>query len=167
MTQPEYAQRCVLQAVCHAPKNAREQRAPPRDFVVPRINLRVRDQRAVESSEQRAKIARGVRADVRRELGTQKIGQPADEGNVAEDVPLAEIRAVRLEWIQTIRREDNNGTTALTDAMRFANRLRVVRDVFTAAGGTHDDWDTYDRVMRDERRTAVLVTPGRVYSNPA
>src|SRR5207244_11675446 len=23
----------------------------------------------------------------------------------------------------------------------------LLRDIFTAAGGTHDDWDTYDRVM--------------------
>jgi PPOX class probable F420-dependent enzyme len=45
--------------------------------------------------------------------------------------------------------------------------LRVLlRDVFTAAGGTHDDWDTYDRVMAAERRAAVLVAPRRVYSNP-
>jgi PPOX class probable F420-dependent enzyme len=43
---------------------------------------------------------------------------------------------------------------------------RLLRDIFSAAGGTHDDWDEYDRVMRDERRTAVLVTPTRVYSNP-
>ncbi len=42
----------------------------------------------------------------------------------------------------------------------------LLRDIFSAAGGTHDDWDTYDRVMREERRTAVLVTPTRVYSNP-
>jgi PPOX class probable F420-dependent enzyme len=48
-----------------------------------------------------------------------------------------------------------------------AERLRVLlREIFTAAGGTHDDWDTYDRVMREERRTAVLVTPTRIYSNP-
>ncbi|MGH3389523.1 MAG: TIGR03618 family F420-dependent PPOX class oxidoreductase [Actinomadura sp.] len=46
-------------------------------------------------------------------------------------------------------------------------RLRLLlREIFTAAGGTHDDWDTYDRVMREERRTAVLVSPARVYSNP-
>ncbi|TMS45844.1 TIGR03618 family F420-dependent PPOX class oxidoreductase [Mycobacterium sp. DBP42] len=44
---------------------------------------------------------------------------------------------------------------------------RLLRDVFTAAGGTHDDWDTYDRVMREERRAAVLITPARVYSNPS
>jgi PPOX class probable F420-dependent enzyme len=42
---------------------------------------------------------------------------------------------------------------------------RLLRDAFTAAGGTHDDWDTYDRVMREERRTLVVLTPTRVYSN--
>ena len=48
-----------------------------------------------------------------------------------------------------------------------AERLRLLlREVFTAAGGTHEDWDTYDRVMREQRRTAVLVTPTRMYSNP-
>jgi PPOX class probable F420-dependent enzyme len=49
-----------------------------------------------------------------------------------------------------------------------AERLRLLlREIFTSAGGTHDDWATYDRVMRDERRTAVFVAPTRVYSNPA
>lgn len=46
-------------------------------------------------------------------------------------------------------------------------RLRVLlREIFTAAGGTHEDWNTFDRVMREERRTAVLVAPTRVYTNP-
>lgn len=45
-------------------------------------------------------------------------------------------------------------------------RLRLLRrEVFSAAGGTHEDWDEYDRVMARERRAAVLVTPVRVYSN--
>jgi PPOX class probable F420-dependent enzyme len=44
-----------------------------------------------------------------------------------------------------------------------AERLRLLlREIFTAAGGTHDDFDTYDRVMAEERRVAVLVTPERV-----
>jgi len=48
-----------------------------------------------------------------------------------------------------------------------AERLRLLlREIFTAAGGTHDDFDTYDRVMREERRTAVFVHPDRVYANP-
>ena len=48
-----------------------------------------------------------------------------------------------------------------------ADRLRLLlREIFTAAGGTHGDFDTYDRVMREERRTAVFVHPDRVYANP-
>jgi PPOX class probable F420-dependent enzyme len=47
-----------------------------------------------------------------------------------------------------------------------AEDLRLVlRAIFRAAGGTHSDWDQYDRVMAAERRTAVFVTPERVYSN--
>jgi PPOX class probable F420-dependent enzyme len=47
-----------------------------------------------------------------------------------------------------------------------AEGLRLLlRAVFTGAGGTHDDWDTYDRVMRDERRVAVLIEPQRLYGN--
>jgi PPOX class probable F420-dependent enzyme len=45
----------------------------------------------------------------------------------------------------------------------FSDIPRLLRDVFTAAGGTHDDWAQYDRVMAEERRTAVLVRPERVY----
>lgn len=42
----------------------------------------------------------------------------------------------------------------------------LLRSIFEAAGGTHDDWDTYDRVMAEEHRVAVLITPQRTYSNP-
>jgi PPOX class probable F420-dependent enzyme len=54
------------------------------------------------------------------------------------------------------------------DALAGINqeRLRLLlREVFTAAGGSHDDFDEYDRVMAAERRAVVLVTPARVYSN--
>ena len=45
-------------------------------------------------------------------------------------------------------------------------RLRLLlREIFTAAGGTHDDWSEYDRTMRDQGRAAVLITPTRVYGN--
>lgn len=42
----------------------------------------------------------------------------------------------------------------------------LLREVFRAAGGAHDDWDEYDRVMAAQRRAAVLVQPERIYSNP-
>ena len=38
----------------------------------------------------------------------------------------------------------------------------LLRGVFTAAGGTHDDWDEYDRVMVAERRAAVFIHPERI-----
>lgn len=45
-------------------------------------------------------------------------------------------------------------------------RVRLLlREVYRAAGGEHDDWAEYDRVMQRQRRTAVLVTPDRIYSN--
>jgi len=45
-----------------------------------------------------------------------------------------------------------------------ADGLRLLlRTVFQAAGGVHDDYDEYDRVMAAERRTAVLVRPYRIY----
>lgn len=45
-------------------------------------------------------------------------------------------------------------------------RLRVLlRDIFHAAGGAHDDLDAYDRAMRAERRCAVLITPERFTTN--
>jgi PPOX class probable F420-dependent enzyme len=46
------------------------------------------------------------------------------------------------------------------DALRL-----LLREIFAAAGGTHDDWDEYDAVMAAERRAAVLIAPARVYSN--
>jgi len=41
----------------------------------------------------------------------------------------------------------------------------LLREVFTACGGTHDNWDEYDRTMVEQGRVAVLVAPTRVYSN--
>jgi PPOX class probable F420-dependent enzyme len=42
----------------------------------------------------------------------------------------------------------------------------LLRDIFHAAGGSHPDLDEYDRVMAAERRTAVLVEPDRITTNP-
>ena len=55
---------------------------------------------------------------------------------------------------------DDVGAGLAGDALR-----ELLRDAFRAAGGEHDDWDAYDRVMVEERRTVVVITPTRVYSN--
>lgn len=41
----------------------------------------------------------------------------------------------------------------------------LIRAIFRASGGTHDDWGTFDRVMAEQHRTAVFIHPERVYSN--
>jgi PPOX class probable F420-dependent enzyme len=41
----------------------------------------------------------------------------------------------------------------------------LLREAFVAAGGSHSDWAEYDRVMAEERRTVVFVSPVRIYSN--
>lgn len=47
-----------------------------------------------------------------------------------------------------------------------ADALRMLlRDVFHAAGGTHDNLDEYDRAMAEEGRIVVFVTPDRILGN--
>lgn len=44
-----------------------------------------------------------------------------------------------------------------------AEALRLLlREIYQAAGGTHDNYDEYDRVMAQDGRTAVLVSPDRI-----
>jgi PPOX class probable F420-dependent enzyme len=56
--------------------------------------------------------------------------------------------------------DDRPDWLAGTEALRL-----LLRDVFSACGGTHDNWAEYDRVMVEQGRSAVLVVPTRVYSN--
>lgn len=47
-----------------------------------------------------------------------------------------------------------------------AEALRLLRrEIFAAAGGTHEDLDEFDRVMIEGGRTAVLVAPERIIGN--
>jgi PPOX class probable F420-dependent enzyme len=70
------------------------------------------------------------------------------------------------EWVAVEGRTEIAGPGDVLDGFEPASVPQLLRDVFSAAGGTHDDWDEYDRVMAAERRAAVLVRPERVYSNP-
>lgn len=70
------------------------------------------------------------------------------------------------QWATVEGRAELAGPDDSQPWLADADRLRLLlREVFTAAGGTHDDWDEYDRVMAMERRAAVLIAPTRVYSN--
>jgi PPOX class probable F420-dependent enzyme len=70
------------------------------------------------------------------------------------------------EWIAVEGRAELAGPDDPRPWLTDPGRLRLLlREVFTAAGGQHDDWSEYDRVMAEQRRTAVLVAPTRIYSN--
>ena len=42
----------------------------------------------------------------------------------------------------------------------------LLREVFHAAGGVHDDLEEYDRAMAQEERVVVCITPKRILGNP-
>jgi hypothetical protein len=46
-----------------------------------------------------------------------------------------------------------------------ADLSQLLRHVFQAAGGTHENWEEFDRVMAAERRCAVFVHAERITSN--
>ncbi|HTX96456.1 MAG TPA: PPOX class F420-dependent oxidoreductase [Mycobacterium sp.] len=70
------------------------------------------------------------------------------------------------QWATVEGRAELVGPNDAQPWLTGTDQLRLLlREVFTAAGGTHDNWDEYDRVMAQERRAVVLIAPSRVYSN--
>lgn len=66
------------------------------------------------------------------------------------------------EWVAVEGDAELAGPDDPLDGMDSEALRLLLRAIFTAAGGTHDDFEEYDRVMVAERRTAVLVRPARV-----
>ena len=52
---------------------------------------------------------------------------------------------------------DDLGPTMDADSLRI-----MLRDIFTACGGTHDNWEEYDQAMVDDGRVAVFISPDRI-----
>ena len=70
------------------------------------------------------------------------------------------------QWATVEGRAELAGPDDAAPWLADGDQLRLLlREVFTAAGGTHDNWPEYDRVMAEERRAVVLIEPTRVYSN--
>ena len=70
---------------------------------------------------------------------------------------------VAFEWVTVEGRADVVGPDDPHDAVDAEGLRLLLREIFTAAGGTHDDWEAFDRTMVEERRAAVLVAPHRIY----
>jgi PPOX class probable F420-dependent enzyme len=70
------------------------------------------------------------------------------------------------QWATVEGRAELAGPDDAQPWLTDADQLRLlIREVYSAAGGTHEDWQEFDRVMVAERRTVVLVEPTRVYGN--
>jgi PPOX class probable F420-dependent enzyme len=69
------------------------------------------------------------------------------------------------EWVAVEGPVSLYGPDDLPQGFGAEHVAALLRDVFTAAGGMHDDWDEYDRVMAAERRTAALIAPEGITSN--
>ncbi|MEM9652077.1 MAG: pyridoxamine 5'-phosphate oxidase [Actinomycetota bacterium] len=72
---------------------------------------------------------------------------------------------VGWNWAAVVGEADIIGPEDQFDGFDPAGVPQLLRDVFIAAGGDHDDWDEYDRVMAAEARTALLVRPNRFLGN--
>ena len=102
-------------------------------------------------------------------------GQPVLGFTTYGKVKLANLRArpqlaitfrKGWQWATVEGRAELAGPDDAAPWLADGDQLRLLlREVFTAAGGTHDNWPEYDRVMAKERRAVVLIEPTRVYSN--
>ena len=68
-------------------------------------------------------------------------------------------------WVAVTGPADIIGPDELPNGIDADALRMLLRAVFQAAGGTHEDYDEYDRVMTREGRAAVFVAPSRILGN--
>ena len=91
---------------------------------------------------------------------------PVKLANLRARPQLAATFRAGWQWATVEGRAELAGPDDTQGWLRGPEHVRLLlRDVFTACGGSHDDWNEYDRVMAEQGRTAVLITPTRIYSN--
>jgi PPOX class probable F420-dependent enzyme len=86
--------------------------------------------------------------------------------NLRRDPRATVVFRAGREWVTVEGAVSLIGPDDLPGGYQASAVPQLLRDVFTAAGGTHDNWPEFDRVMADERRTAIFINMDRVYSNP-
>lgn len=143
----------------------------------------LRDAVALAATESGLAVVSTVRADATVQASLVNVGllaHPADGQPVLGFTTYGKVKLANLrarpqlavtfrngwQWATVEGRAELAGPDDSRPWLTDADQLRLLlRDVFTAAGGTHDDWDEYDRVMASEGRAVVLIAPTRVYSN--
>jgi len=117
-----------------------------------------------DGSVQASVVNAGVmRFDVRDVVALVAVGGSAKLANLRRNPKVTVVFRAGWQWVAVEGTAEIAGPDDASAAVPPDRVPALLRDVFTAAGGTHDDWDEYDRVMAAERRAAVLVTPTRIY----
>ncbi|MBM7785669.1 pyridoxamine 5'-phosphate oxidase family protein [Tenggerimyces flavus] len=70
------------------------------------------------------------------------------------------------EWVAVEGPTELAGPDDKLDGLDAEGLRHLLRNIYHAAGGQHDDLDEYDREMAADRRTAVLLSPKRFSANP-
>jgi len=143
----------------------------------------LRDAVALAAADNGLAVVSTVRADATVQASLVNVGllphpatgEPALGFTTYGKVKLANLRARPQlavtfrngwQWATVEGQAELAGPDDAQPWLKDAEQLRLLlREVFTAAGGTHDNWDEYDRVMAKERRAVVLIAPTRAYSN--
>lgn len=102
-----------------------------------------------------------------RVVGLVAVGGSQKLKNLRADPRATIVARAGWEWVSVEGRAEVIGPDDPHPQVDAEALGGLLRSIFRAAGGTHDDWDTYDRVMAEERRAAVLIRPERVYTNPS
>ncbi len=90
------------------------------------------------------------------------IGRAARVGHVRRGSQVTVLVRRDWKWISVTGPAELIGPDDLREGVDLDAVRLLLRDVFRAAGGTHDNWDEYDRAMVDDARVAMLVAPERI-----
>lgn len=91
--------------------------------------------------------------------GARKLGHLRSSGRAAATFVNG------FDWVSVEGPVTIIGPDDASDILPAAELPLLLRRVFQASGGTHDDWSEYDRVMAEQRRAAVFIQPERILRN--
>jgi PPOX class probable F420-dependent enzyme len=78
------------------------------------------------------------------------------------DPTIAVVIRAGWHWVSVEGRASMVGPDDPEPGLDDEDLRLLLRAIFTAAGGTHENWQEFDTVMKRERRTAVFVAPHAV-----
>lgn len=98
-------------------------------------------------------------------VGLTAMGRTRKVANLRDRPPVSIVVHAGFQWVTVEGTAELAGPADEVTGLDAEGLRLLYRAVFTAAGGTHDDFDAFDRAMVDETRAVILITPTRIYSN--